>query len=203
MSYPLLTTGVDEAGRGALCGPVVAAAVILDPTKPIIGLKDSKQLSAKKRLHLYHEIIQNAIDYSIAESTPHEIDHINILQASLLAMQRAIEGLSQTPQLVLIDGNQAPQLSIPTQTIIQGDRLVESISAASILAKVYRDQLMMQLDIQFPKYGLAQHKGYPTASHRIALNRYGPDSIYRMSFKPVADSIRQLNTETSVLLNEG
>lgn len=177
--------GVDEAGRGPLAGPVYAAAVILDPSKPIHDLKDSKQLSATKRERLYDEIISKALAYAVASSSVEEIDNLNILQATLLAMQRAVAQLKIQPTEVLIDGNKAPQLNIPTQTIIQGDRKVAQISAASILAKVMRDRLMVDLDHLYPQYGFAKHKGYGTKIHIQAIEQYGALDIHRKSFAPL------------------
>lgn len=168
-----LIAGVDEVGRGPLIGAVVTAAVILDPQQPIIGLADSKKLSEKKRLLLAEEIKQKALAWAFGRAEAEEIDQLNILQASLLAMQRAVEALTIQPQLVLVDGNKLPKLAIPAQAIVKGDSLVAEISAASILAKVARDQEMALLDQQYPHYGFAQHKGYPTALHLEKLNEYG------------------------------
>ena len=179
-----LVAGVDEAGRGPLAGPVYAAAVILDPLNPIEGLTDSKLLSAKKRETLCECIEQNALSFAVAFATANEIDDVNILQASLLAMKRAVEQLHMTPSKVLVDGNQSPNLSIPTQTIIKGDLTEPAISAASILAKVYRDRVMITLDKQYPLYGFAQHKGYPTKQHREAIEANGITPIHRRSFAP-------------------
>jgi len=178
--------GVDEVGRGPLAGPVVAAAVILDPDNPIEGLADSKKLSEKKREKLYAEIIQKSLAFNIAEASVTEIDEINILHASMLAMKRAIEGLSIRPEYVLIDGNKCPDVSISSEAVVKGDSRVECISAASIIAKVYRDRMMVELDALYPGYGLAQHKGYPTKSHLSALQALGVNKLYRTSFKPVA-----------------
>ncbi|MCU4675730.1 ribonuclease HII [Catenovulum sp. 2E275] len=180
-----IIAGVDEVGRGPLVGCVVAAAVILDPNNPIIGLRDSKKLSEKKRAAFEIEIKQKALAWAIGTATPLEIDQINILQASFLAMKRAIEGLKITPQLALIDGNKVPQVSIPCQAIIKGDDLIPAISAASILAKEYRDREMFALAEQFPQYGFEKHKGYPTAAHLALLAEHGVISAYRKSFKPV------------------
>jgi len=178
--------GVDEAGRGPLAGPVIAAAVILNPEKPIAGLKDSKKLTERVRIKLAAEIKENALAWAIARAEVEEIDQINILQASLLAMKRAIEALSVVPAHVLVDGNQSPKIAIPVTAIIKGDDLEPAISAASILAKVARDAEMVELALQFPEYGFAIHKGYPTAAHIAALNKHGPSSIHRRSFGPVA-----------------
>lgn len=177
--------GVDEAGRGPLAGPVFAAAVILDPAIPIHGLRDSKKLSAKERNRLYVVIKQQAIAYSIARADVFEIDSINILQASLLAMQRAVMRLSKKPNQVLVDGRQLPKLSYPAQAIIGGDQSHAAISAASIMAKVARDFTMQCLDFEFPNYGFATHKGYPTKAHLLALNHFGPSVVHRRSFAPV------------------
>ena len=188
-SYPLLTCGVDEAGRGPLAGSVYAGAVILDPTNPIEGLMDSKKLNEKTRERLYIEITQKALAWSIAYSTASEIDEINILQATLLAMKRAIETLKPIPEMVLIDGNKAPKLDISYQTIVKGDSLIQAISAASILAKVTRDRELIKLDTIYPQYGFAQHKGYGTKLHLEAIQRYGVlVDIHRFSFSPVAQN---------------
>lgn len=185
-----LFAGVDEAGRGPIAGPVVAAAVILDPNKPIIGLADSKKISEKKREKLYEEIISSALSFSIASASVEEIDEINILQASLLAMKRAIEALNPLAEFALIDGNRCPKLSIPCDSVIRGDSKVACISAASILAKVTRDREMKELDLQYPGYGLAKHKGYPTKAHIDALSKNGINKIYRRSFKPVSSLLK-------------
>lgn len=181
-----LIAGVDEAGRGPLAGPVFAAAVILHPEQIIEGLNDSKLLSAKKREQLFSIICEQALACSIARAEVHEIDSINILQASLLAMKRAVEGLPVAPELALIDGNQSPKLICETKAIIKGDQLVPAISAASILAKVARDREMLVLDQQYPGYGFAQHKGYGTKQHLAALKQFGPSNIHRRSFAPVS-----------------
>ena len=175
--------GIDEAGRGPLAGPVVAAAVILDPQQPIAGLADSKLLSERKRELLFDEIISKALAYGIGSASPAEIDDVNILQATFLAMRRAIQQLSIKPTLALVDGNQDPKLGCPTQTIVQGDRLIPAISAASILAKVTRDRWMLELDQQYPGYGFAQHKGYPTLAHKEAILRLGLTIVHRKSFR--------------------
>jgi len=177
--------GVDEVGRGPLVGSVVTAAVILDPNQPILGLMDSKKLSEKKREALSAEIQKKALAFCIAEASAAEIDHINILQATMLAMQRAVEGLKITPDLVQVDGNRCPDIALPCEAIVKGDSLVAEISAASILAKVYRDQQMVALDRAYPQYGFARHKGYPTKAHRQALLAFGAISEHRRSFKPV------------------
>ena len=178
-----LIAGVDEAGRGPLAGPVVAAAVILDPNQPIAGLMDSKQLSEKKREILFDEIIAKAFSYGIGWASAEEIDQVNILQATFLAMRRATQQLKVIPTLVLVDGNQDPRLECPTQTIVRGDSLVPAISAASILAKVTRDRWMQQLEQQHPGYGFAQHKGYPTPAHKAAIQRLGLTIFHRKSFR--------------------
>jgi len=180
-----LIAGVDEAGRAPLAGPVYAAAVILDPNNPIKGLTDSKLLSEKKREAFIPIIEKNALAYAVAYATVEEIDTINILQASLLAMKRAVMKLILIPHKVLVDGNKAPDLPYPTLAIIKGDLTEPEISAASILAKVYRDKLMKELDKQYPGYGLAKHKGYPTKLHFQALQALGPSPIHRRSFAPV------------------
>ena len=181
--------GVDEAGRGPLAGSVVAAAVVLNPNKPISGLKDSKKLTAKVREELYELIIRDSLAWSIAEASPLEIDSINILQATMLAMKRAIEGLEKTlgslPDKALIDGNRCPQVAIEMEAIVRGDSKVQSISAASILAKVKRDRDMHQLHLKYPMYGFDQHMGYPTQAHFSALNQFGPCPEHRRSFAPV------------------
>jgi ribonuclease HII len=181
----MLIAGVDEAGRGPLAGPVIAAAVILDPDKRIIGLNDSKLLTQIQRESLFEKICQSALAWSVARAEVQEIDQINILQASLLAMQRAIIALTIKPVRALIDGNHAPKLDIPTECIIDGDRLKPAISAASIIAKVTRDREMIELDRQFPGFGFAQHKGYGTEIHLKALRKLGPCEIHRRSFSPV------------------
>ncbi len=181
----MLIAGVDEVGRGPLAGPVISAAVILDDNKPILGLTDSKKLSEKKREALFSEICEKALAYAIGRAEVNEIDQFNILQASLLSMKRAIESLPITPQHLLVDGNQVPDVSISSEAIIQGDLTEPAISAASILAKVTRDREMRTLDKQYPGYGLAQHKGYPTQQHRNALHSLGVLPIHRRSFGPV------------------
>jgi ribonuclease HII len=185
-----LTAGVDEAGRGPLAGPVVAAAVILDELNPIHGLNDSKKLTAKRREALFDEIRARALCFAIAEASVQEIDEINILQATLLAMKRAVEALRLPPKLVLVDGNRLPTLSIRAEAIVQGDALVPAISAASILAKVHRDRLCEAMHQRYPVYGFDQHKGYGTAQHMAALQVHGPTDCHRMTFAPVARSVR-------------
>ncbi len=186
-----LVAGVDEVGRGPLCGPVVTAAVILDPARPILGLNDSKKLSEVRREALFEEICEKALAWCIARAEVEEIDRLNILHATMLAMQRAVEGLSVTPRLALIDCNRCPQLSVPSAPVIQGDGQVPAIAAASILAKVSRDREMCALDLCYPGYGLAGHKGYPTAAHLEALQRLGPTIIHRRSFAPVRNLLEQ------------
>lgn len=181
----LLICGVDEAGRGPLCGPVVAAAVILDPARPIAGLADSKKLSEKVRAQLAPLIRERALAWAVAEASVEEIDRLNILHASLLAMRRAVEALPKVPDEVLVDGNRCPPLNLPVRAIVKGDAREPAISAASILAKTARDAAMVALDAEFPHYGLAQHKGYPTAGHLAAIRRYGVAPFYRRSFAPV------------------
>ncbi len=179
--FPLVC-GVDEAGRGPLCGPVVAAAVILRPEDPIEGLNDSKKLSEKKREALFDVIRERALAYSIASASPEEIDEYNILGATMLAMRRAILGLSPAADFALIDGNTVRNIPIPAVGVVKGDALSSSISAASILAKVTRDRLCLEHDALYPQYGIAGHKGYPTAAHMEAVRLYGPSPIHRKSF---------------------
>lgn len=181
-----LVCGVDEAGRGPLAGPVVAAAVILDPRQPIAGLNDSKKLSAKRREVLAMEIRERALAWAVAEASVDEIDHINILQASFLAMRRAVEGLRLRPEKALIDGNRCPALDCPAEAIVGGDGKVASIAAASILAKTVRDAGMLELHAEFPMYGFDRHMGYPTAFHLQALREHGPSRVHRRSYAPVA-----------------
>lgn len=190
MTDVLLIAGVDEAGRGPLAGPVLAAAVILDPDHPITGLADSKQLSPLRRERLAVEIRAKALTWALGRAEVGEIDRFNILQASLLAMQRAIAALSIVPDRVLVDGNRCPTLACPCEVIVKGDVTVPAISAASILAKVARDAELRELHARYPDYGFAQHKGYPTAAHRAALRRLGPCPEHRRSFAPVAASLR-------------
>ncbi|MFO6421921.1 ribonuclease HII [Motilimonas sp. KMU-193] len=186
-----LVAGVDEVGRGPLVGDVVTAAVILDPNNPIAGLADSKKLSEKKRLALFDEIQQKALAVSIGRASPAEIDQLNILHATMLAMQRAVAGLSVTPEYVFIDGNRCPQLDMPSEAVVKGDARVAEISAASIIAKVTRDQEMAELDKQFPEFGFANHKGYPTKAHFAALAQHGITPYHRKSFKPVQKIMEQ------------
>jgi len=188
--YPLHTAGVDEAGRGPLAGPVVAAAVILDPQRPIEGLADSKVLSPLRREVLARLIREHALCWGLGRAETQEIDRLNILQASLLAMQRAVEALGRIPELVLVDGDRAPPLAYPVQTIVRGDATVQAISAASILAKVARDAEMSALDARYPGYAFARHKGYPTREHLLALDRLGVSPVHRLSFAPVRIRIK-------------
>ncbi|MCP4075925.1 MAG: ribonuclease HII [Gammaproteobacteria bacterium] len=184
----MLVAGVDEAGRGPLAGSVVAAAVILDPQQPIAGLTDSKKLSEKKRILLEVEIKQKALSWSIAEASQQEIDEINILHASMLAMQRAVLTLNVKPQQVLVDGNREPDLAdYDVSAIVKGDLTEPSISAASILAKQHRDRQMLEMDKIYPQYQFAKHKGYPTKLHRELLIEHGASPIHRRSFRPVKD----------------
>lgn len=187
---PGLVAGVDEAGRGPLAGPVVAAAVILDELRPIKGLADSKVLTALRREKLYDEIRAKALCFSIALATAAEIDEINILQATMLAMKRAVEGLRLKPAKVLVDGNRLPTLVIVAEAIVGGDALVPSISAASILAKVWRDRWCEEFHASYPQYGFASHKGYSTAEHLAALKQHGACPQHRRSFAPVAEVLR-------------
>ncbi len=180
-----LICGVDEAGRGPIAGPVFAAAVVLDPCRPIPGLKDSKLVSPRRRELLAAEIRSSAIAWSVAFASVEEIDRFNILQATFLAMQRAVETLPRRPDEVWVDGNRAPDFRIPARSIVGGDRLHPPISAASILAKTVRDAEMLRLHAKYPQYGLDRHKGYPTASHLAAIEAYGVCEIYRRSFSPV------------------
>ncbi|MFT7406019.1 ribonuclease HII [Zhongshania sp.] len=182
---PLLTAGVDEVGRGPLCGDVVTAAVILDPEKPIAGLNDSKKLSEKRREALFIEIKDKALSFCIARASVAEIDELNILQASLLAMHRAVAGLTVQPEFVLVDGNHLPSWSYRAQAVVKGDSRVPAIAAASILAKVSRDREMAEMDVLYPGYGMAGHKGYPTKVHLAALKSLGVTPIHRRSYAPV------------------
>ena len=179
--------GCDEAGRGPLCGPVVAAAVILSPDTVIEGLNDSKKLTEKKRELLFDVIKEKAIAYAVAEASPEEIDEINILNASMLAMCRAVESLSVKADFALIDGNCSRGFQIPTQTVVKGDAKSASIAAASILAKVTRDRQCKELDALYPEYNIAKHKGYPTKEHMDAVKKYGPSPIHRKTFLKFLD----------------
>lgn len=191
-AYPAadLIAGVDEVGRGPLVGAVVTAAVILDPNRPIVGLADSKKLTEKKRESLYLEITEKALCWSIGRAEADEIDRLNILHATMLAMQRAVAALHIVPDYVLVDGNRCPKLPMSSQAIVKGDSRVAEISAASILAKVTRDREMVELDRRFPEYGFAQHKGYPTAFHLEKLARFGATEFHRRSFAPVRKVLR-------------
>ena len=180
-----LIAGVDEVGRGPLAGPVVTAAVILDPQNPIEGLTDSKKLTEAQREVLSEEIKQKALCWALGRAEVEEIDHINILQATMLAMQRSVKALIQTPEYILVDGNRTPKFHCPAEAIIKGDLTVPEISAASIVAKVARDQEMAQLELQYPGYGLAKHKGYPTKAHIAAITELGVTPIHRRSYSPV------------------
>ena len=180
-----IVCGVDEAGRGPLCGAVVTAAVILDPNRPILGLNDSKKLTEARREKLYDEICEKALSWHIARAEVEEIDELNILHATMLAMQRAVEGLHITPKMAMIDGNRCPKLTMPSEAVVKGDSKVPAIAAASILAKVSRDREMAAFELIYPGYGIGGHKGYPTPVHLEALARLGPTPIHRRSFAPV------------------
>ncbi len=188
---PGLVAGVDEAGRGPLAGPVVAAAVILDPRQPIAGLADSKKLTARRRERLFDAIRAKALCCAVAEASVEEIDRLNILQATLLAMQRAVAGLRLPPAKVLVDGNRLPRLAMRAEAVVGGDARVAASSAASILAKVTRDRWCVEVDAQWPQYGFAAHKGYGTAAHLAALQAHGPCALHRRSFAPVAAALAQ------------
>ncbi len=188
---PGLLAGVDEAGRGPLAGPVVAAAVILNPSKPIKGLNDSKKLSAKRRDALFDEIQDKALCLCVAQASVQEIDEMNILRATLLAMQRAVAGLRLAPAKVLVDGNQLPMLPMLCEAVVGGDALIAEISAASILAKVQRDRWCAEVDLTWPAYGFAKHKGYGTAAHMQALQEHGPCELHRRTFAPIAKLLGQ------------
>ena len=194
---PGLAAGVDEAGRGPLAGPVVAAAVILDPRQGIAGLADSKKLTARRREQLFDQIQDKALCCAIGQASVEEIDRLNILQATLLAMQRAVAGLRLVPARVLVDGNRLPRLPMLAEAIVGGDAKVPAISAASILAKVHRDRWCEQIDAEYPQYGFAAHKGYGTAAHLAALRQHGPTPWHRRSFAPVAQALRQAGQEAS------
>lgn len=187
-----LVAGVDEAGRGPLAGPVVAAAVILDDLQPIKGLADSKILSARRREQLFDEIRAKALCCCIAQASVEEIERLNILQATLLAMRRAVEGLRLKPALVLVDGNRLPVLTMRAEAIVKGDALVAAISAASILAKVHRDRWCAEVDVQYPQYGFARHKGYGTAEHLAALTAHGVCPQHRKTFRPVSELLAEV-----------
>ncbi|MFO1317596.1 MAG: ribonuclease HII [Burkholderiales bacterium] len=185
----MLIAGIDEAGRGPLAGPVFAAAVILDPARPVPGLRDSKALTAERREALAGEVRAHALAWAIASADVAEIDALNILQATLLAMRRAVEALPVAPAEALVDGNHCPRLACPVHAIVKGDRDVVAISAASILAKTARDALLVELDARYPHYGFAQNKGYGTPGHLAALARHGPCPIHRRTFAPVAQIV--------------
>lgn len=193
MAELLLVCGVDEAGRGPLAGPVCAAAVILDESRPIAGLADSKKLSERQREQLAPIIRERALAWAVAYAEVDEIDQLNILQATLLAMRRAVLALNIRPQQVLVDGLYCPQTGIPSQAIVKGDSKVAAISAASILAKTARDELMLQLHQQYPNYGFAVHKGYPTVAHLAALREFGVSQVHRKSFRPVRELLSLSN----------
>jgi len=185
-----LVCGIDEAGRGPLAGPVVAAAVILDPSRPIDGLNDSKKLSEKKRAALAVDIREKALAWCVAEASVEEIDTLNILHATMLAMTRAVAGLQVSPERAMVDGNRCPKLAIPAEAVVKGDGKIASIAAASILAKTVRDSGMLELHRTYPQYGFDRHMGYPTAAHFAALETHGASPVHRKSFGPVA---RQLS----------
>lgn len=187
----IIVAGVDEVGRGPLIGDVVTAAVILDYNNKIEGLNDSKKLSEKKREYLVEIIKEKARCWAIGRASPKEIDELNILGATKLAMERAVKALSIQPEFVLVDGNRLPNWQYRSQAVVKGDALVQEISAASIIAKVTRDKEMVELDKMFPQYGLAKHKGYPTAQHLDAIKKFGINDFYRKSFKPVADILNK------------
>jgi ribonuclease HII len=189
---PGLVCGIDEAGRGPLAGPVVAAAVILDPARPIAGLNDSKKLSARKRELLAVLVRERAVAWAVAEASVEEIDRLNILQATMLAMQRAVAGLAVRPDSALVDGNRCPMLEMPAEAVIKGDGKIASIAAASILAKTVRDAGMLALHLRYPQYGFASHMGYPTAAHFKALEDHGASPVHRRSFGPVARQLALL-----------
>ena len=186
-----LVAGVDEVGRGPLVGDVVTAAVILDPANPISGLNDSKKLSEKKRDALYEEILAKALAVSVGRASPAEIDELNILHATMLAMKRAVAGLNVCPEKVLVDGNRTPDFGLPSAAVVKGDGLIPAISAASIIAKVTRDREMAELDLRHPEYGFAAHKGYPTKAHFEALSQHGVLPEHRRSFRPVREWLEQ------------
>ncbi|HBF09825.1 MAG TPA: ribonuclease HII [Gammaproteobacteria bacterium] len=192
-----IVAGVDEVGRGPLAGAVVAAAVILDPNNPIQGLADSKKLSEKKREALFVEIQEKALAVGVGRAEPAEIDELNILQASLVAMVRAVNSLEVTPTHVLVDGNQVIQVEQPCEAVVGGDHLIQEISAASIIAKVLRDREMMELALEYPEYGFDKHKGYPTKVHMAALEEHGALEIHRKSFRPVQNALKRAALERS------
>lgn len=187
-----LVCGIDEAGRGPLAGPVVAAAVILDPVRPIAGLNDSKKLSEKRREALAVEIREKALAWAVAEASVEEIDQLNILHATFLAMQRAVAALTVAPERAMVDGNRGPKLPIPVEAVVKGDGKIASIAAASILAKTVRDAGMLALHAAYPQYGFDRHMGYPTAAHFAALEAHGASPVHRRSFAPVAKQLSLL-----------
>lgn len=197
LEQEILMAGVDEVGRGPLVGAVVTAAVILDPQRPIVGLADSKKLTAGRREALAEEIRARALAFALGRCEPHEIDMLNILHATMLAMQRAVAGLSVVPQHVMVDGNRCPAFACAATAVVKGDQLVPAISAASILAKVARDAEMTELHLRYPDYGFDQHKGYPTARHLAALARLGPIDQHRRSFAPVRAALATHHKEFS------
>ncbi len=188
----MFVAGVDEAGRGPLAGPVVAAAVILDPARAVEGLRDSKKMTGRQRDAAFEILHRDAIAIGVGQADCREIDELNILHATMLAMRRAVEALGCQPASVLVDGNHCPELSIPVDAVIGGDGTVPSISAASIIAKVTRDRIMLEMHDRYPHYGFDQHKGYPTKVHRLALRVHGPTAEHRQSFAPVRESLRSL-----------
>ena len=195
LASDLLVAGVDEAGRGPLAGDVIAGAVILDPARPVAGLRDSKKLSHARRAQLAAAVREAALAWAIGRASVAEIDRLNILQASLLAMRRAVQALATAPQFVLVDGNRCPPWQLPSLAVVGGDDLVAAISAASVLAKVERDAEMVALDVRYPGYGFAAHKGYPTAEHLAALRRLGASPVHRRSFAPVRAAVAQCALE--------
>lgn len=188
----MFVAGVDEAGRGPLAGPVIAAAVILDPTQPLDGLRDSKKMTDRQRELAFESLHRHAIAIGVGQADSREIDELNILHATMLAMRRAVEALTCRPDSVLVDGNRCPELLVPVDAIIGGDGTVPSISAASIIAKVTRDRIMLELHERYPVYGFDRHKGYPTKAHRLALSLHGPMAEHRRSFAPVRDCLTAL-----------
>jgi ribonuclease HII len=194
-AYGTMVAGVDEVGRGPLAGDVVAAAVILDPQRPIAGLRDSKKLTVRRREELALQIREHAVAYCVARASVAEIDEINILQASLLAMHRAVQGLNPQPDYVLVDGNRLPRWEYASEPVVKGDDRVVEIAAASILAKVQRDSELVALDKEYPQYGFAGHKGYPTAAHLAALKEFGVTAVHRRSFAPVKILLEAASSE--------
>ncbi len=192
-----LLAGVDEVGRGPLIGAVLTAAVILDPEKPVQGLTDSKKLTEKRREALFDEIIEKALSWNLGRCEAHEIDRLNIYQATMVAMERAVAGLSVVPEYVVVDGNRCPEWHWPSEPVVKGDLRVAAISAASILAKVTRDREMAEMDAQWPGYGLARHKGYPTPDHLEALARLGVTPEHRRSFRPVREALESVGEHTA------